>query len=150
MITTTAKAAALFLRLALGAAYLSSVASRFQIWPESLGGGNWEKFTAYTASLNPWAPAAIIPLIVWIVTVAETVLGVTLVLGIRQRETGILSGVLLILFAFGMTLGEGPKSPFDYSVYTASAASFLLAALGESLWAVDNFLRKGIQPTAAK
>jgi thiosulfate dehydrogenase [quinone] large subunit len=41
---------------------------------------------------------------------------------------GFASGVLLLLFALGMTLGTGIKTAFDASVLAASAAGFLLAA----------------------
>jgi len=67
---------------------------------------------------------------------------VLLIVGLRMRETAILSGVLLIFFAIGMSLGEGMKSPFDYSVYTASAASFLLAAYHHSWFSVDALIEK--------
>ncbi|MBC7933385.1 MAG: DoxX protein [Rubrivivax sp.] len=133
----------IYLRLALGAAYLSSVASRFGLWGEANGGSNFESFLTYTAKLNPFLPLSLIPAIGWIATIAEIVLGVLLIVGLRIRETAILSGVMLILFAIGMTLGEGVKSPFDYSVYTASAASFLLAAYYESSFSVDALMKTG-------
>jgi len=50
---------------------------------------------------------------------------------------------MLSLFAVGMTLEEGVKSPFDYSVYTASAASFLLAAYHESSLSLDALMKPG-------
>jgi hypothetical protein len=45
-----------------------------------------------------------------------------------------LSGLLLLLFAIGMVTGLGTKTPFDYSVFSAAAAVFLLA-----LWESDRF-----------
>jgi uncharacterized membrane protein YphA (DoxX/SURF4 family) len=119
---------AIYLRLALSAAYLSSVASRFGLWGKGVGWGNFQNFLAYTAKLNPFLPLSIIPAVGWIVTLAEIVVAVLLLVGLRIRGTAIFSGIMLILFAIGMTVGEGVKSPLDYSVYTASAASFLLAA----------------------
>ena len=132
----------IYLRLALGAAYLSSVASRFGWWGQGVGWGNFQNFLAYTAKLNPFLPLSLIPAVGWIVTFAEIALAVSLLAGFRLRETAILSGVLLILFAMGMTLGEGVKSPLDYSVYTASAASFLLAAYQQNSFSIDALIDK--------
>ncbi len=127
----------LFLRLALGTAFLSAVSSRLGIWPEGMGGGSWEAFLRYTAELNPWATASLIPYLGWSATAAELSLGILLVIGFKQKFAGIASGILLMIFAASMMIGAGIKSPFDYSVFTASAASFMLASVGTSIWSVD-------------
>jgi hypothetical protein len=49
---------------------------------------------------------------------------------------------MLILFAVGMTLGFSVKEPLDYSVYTASAASFMLAAFHQSAFSLDRLIEK--------
>src|SRR2546430_8315379 len=68
-----------FLRLALGATFLAAVSDRFGMWgppgSPNVAWGNLERFASYAATLNPWAPAALIPAIVWIVTIAETGFG---------------------------------------------------------------------------
>lgn len=133
-------AATLFLRLALGTTFLSAVASRFGLWPKTMGGGSWASFLEYTAELNPWAPASLIPFLGSAATIAEFTLGALLVVGFRQRLTGMASGVLLLIFALSMMNGTGIKSPFDYSVFTAAAASFVFAVVGESLWSLDSLL----------
>jgi hypothetical protein len=46
----------------------------------------------------------------------------------------VLSGLLLLSFAIGMATGLGIKTPFDYSVFSAAAAAFLLA-----FWEPDRF-----------
>jgi uncharacterized membrane protein YphA (DoxX/SURF4 family) len=134
---------AIYLRLALSAAYLSSVASRFGLWGKGVGWGNFQNFLAYTAKLNPFLPLSIIPAVGWMVTLAEIVVAVLLLVGLRIRGTAIFSGIMLILFAIGMTVGEGVKSPLDYSVYTASAASFLLAANRKSSLNIDALKKTG-------
>lgn len=131
----------IYLRLALATAYLSSVASRFGLWGKDMGWGNFENFLAYTAKLNPFLPLSLIPTVGWVTTFAETALAVLLIVGLRIKETAILSGVMLILFAIGMSLGESVKSPLDYSVYTASAASFLLAACDKSSLSIDALIK---------
>ncbi len=64
-----------FLRLALGTAFLSAVADRFGIYgPYGTAGvawGDFGHFTAYAAKINTWAPAALVPLLAWTATVAE-------------------------------------------------------------------------------
>jgi uncharacterized membrane protein YphA (DoxX/SURF4 family) len=120
-----AEVAKIYLRLALAAAYLSSVASRFGLWGAGTGWGNFQNFLEYTGKLNPFLPASFIPFVGWMATIAETLFAFLLIVGFRLKETAFLSGILLILFAIGMTLGFGFKEPLDYSVYTASAAPFV-------------------------
>ncbi len=121
----------LFARLALAAGFLSAVADRFGIWGPSGGSGvawgNFASFTEYAARINPWAPPAVMPAIAWTATLAEIALALLLIAGYRTRWAGLGSGVLLLLFALGMTAGTGIKSALDASVFAASAAGFLLA-----------------------
>ena len=135
-------AATLFLRLALGTAFLSAVSSRLGLWPKDMGGGSWMGFLEYTAELNPWASPSWIPFLGSAATVAEVTLGFLLVIGFAQRLVGTASGILLLIFALSMMNGTGIKSPFDYSVFTASAAAFVFAAIGDSLWSLDSLLRR--------
>jgi thiosulfate dehydrogenase (quinone) large subunit len=131
-----------FLRLALAASYLSSVSSRFGLWGEDVGWGNYANFLEYTAKVNPFLPISMIPALCRIVDIAEISIAVLLIAGVRIRETAFLSGLLLFLFAFGMNLGVGVLSTLDHSVYTASAASFLLAIHHESFCSLDALFRK--------
>lgn len=136
-----------YLRLALAAGFLTALTDRFGLWgpagTTNVAWGNFEKFTAYTAQLNPWAPAALAPALAWAATVAESVLAVLLLLGLWTRWTGVASGVLLLLFALGMTAGTGVKSALNASVFTASAAAFALAASDSRLWSLDALRGRG-------
>src|SRR5579863_10208889 len=71
-----------YLRVALGTAFLSAVADRFAIWAPPgaphVAWGNFHNFLAYAGKLNPWFPAGWIPAIGWIATVCEVVFGVAL------------------------------------------------------------------------
>ena len=133
--------ASLYLRLALGVAFLSAVADRFGVWGPPGGPGvawgDFTHFTNYTARVNPWAPASLVTLLAWTATVAEIVLGAALVAGCCTRAAGVASGVLLSLFAIGMTIGTGVKSALDASVFSAAAGAFALALLGPDPWSVD-------------
>lgn len=119
--------AILYARLALGAAFLSGVASRFGLYGKDVGYGNFANFLKYTAEVNAFMPASTIPFLGWSATIAELVLGVALILGLWPRWTALASAILLVLFGTAMAISLGIKSPLDYSVFSASAAAVLLA-----------------------
>jgi hypothetical protein len=54
----------------------------------------------------------------------------------------VLSGFLLLLFAIGMATGLGVKTPFDYSVFSAAAAAFLLAFWEPDPFTLDKLLSR--------
>lgn len=116
-----------FTRLALGAAFLSGIASRFGWWGAGVGYGSFANFERYTAEVNSFMPAATIPFLAWSATAAELVLGVALVVGFRVRWAAIGSAALLTLFGVAMAISFGIKSPLDYSVFSAAGAALLLA-----------------------
>jgi len=74
------------------------------------------------------------------VTAAETALGFALILGLGTRYVALASGVLLSLFALGMTVGTGVKSALNYSVFAASAGAFALATADSYRWSLDALL----------
>ena len=133
--------ATLYLRLAVAAGFLTAVSDRFGLWgppgTTNVAWGRFPQFAAYTAQLNPWAPAALIQPLAWFVTVVETVLGFTLVVGLGTRYAALASGVLMGLFALGMTVGTGLKSALNSSVFTASAGAFALAMAPSYRWSLD-------------
>lgn len=119
--------AILYARIALGAAFLSGIASRFGLWGAGVGYGDFEHFLRYTAEVNAFMPASTIPFLGWSATVAELLLGVALVAGVWPRLVALGSALLLALFGIAMAISQGIKSPLDYSVFSASAAALLLA-----------------------
>jgi uncharacterized membrane protein YphA (DoxX/SURF4 family) len=127
METRLGKFAVTYARLALGAAFLSAVAARFGLWDGTLDLARFVRFEAYAAKVNSFLPAAVIPGVAWAATVAETSLGVALVLGLRLRVVGLGAAALLLLFGTAMAISYGPKEPLDYSVFSASAGALLLA-----------------------
>jgi thiosulfate dehydrogenase (quinone) large subunit len=136
--------ATVYLRLALAAGFLTAVSDRFGVWgppgERNVSWGDFQRFTAYTGLLNPWAPAALIPPLAWFVTVAETILAWALIAGIGTRYVALASGALLALFALGMTMGTGVKSALNYSVFAASAGAFVLATAESYRWSLDALL----------
>ena len=124
-LVATATLAKTGLRLALGTAFLSAVASRLGLWGH--WGGNWAKFVTYAGQINWYLPTPLIPATAVAATICELTLGVWLLSGLRVRAAAYGSSVLLMIFALAMLSGD-PKSPFDYSVFTASFGALLLAA----------------------
>ncbi|HVR40043.1 MAG TPA: DoxX family membrane protein [Thermoanaerobaculia bacterium] len=116
-----------YARIALGAAFLSAVASRLGIWSWNFSGEKFASFVRYTAEVNSFMPASTIPFLAWAATLAELTLGIALIIGVRIREVAFASAILLALFATAMAISFGIKEPLDYSVYSASAGALLLA-----------------------
>ena len=119
-----------YARWALGAAFLSGIASRFGWWGPGRGYGTFANFMKYTAQVNSFMPARTIPFLAWAATAAEFGLGVALLLPLRgrlARGVALASAALLAVFGLAMAVSFGPKEPLDYSVFSASAAALLLA-----------------------
>jgi uncharacterized membrane protein YphA (DoxX/SURF4 family) len=118
--TGLAKFSSVFLRLALGISFLSAVADRFGFWGAygnpNVAWGNYARFVDYTAKLNWFLPAAMIPALAIIATAAETLFGLLLVVGWKTRISALLSGVLLATFALTMTA----VLALDSSVFSAA------------------------------
>jgi putative oxidoreductase len=118
----------LYARLALGAAFISGIADRFGLYRgRNVGYGDFAGFERYTAQVNSFMPASTIPFLAWAATVAEFVLGATLIIGVWPRWVALGSAALLVLFGVAMAISFGIKSPLDYSVFSASACAVLLA-----------------------
>src|SRR3954465_1709315 len=83
------QSAALFLRLALAAGFLSAVADRFGLWgPAGTPGGGWggfAPFLAYTGQLLWFLPAGLVPAAGWAATVLEFALAIALLVGVRLQ-----------------------------------------------------------------
>jgi len=113
------------LRLALATAFLSAVAGRLGLWGKY--GSGWVKFVAYVGSVNWYLPARMVLPVAITATILETAFGLALLAGFQIRNAALGSAGLLTLFGLAMFSGD-PKSPFDYSVFTAAFGAFTLAA----------------------
>jgi thiosulfate dehydrogenase (quinone) large subunit len=119
-----------FLRIALSAGFLSAVADRFGLWNKQVSAwGNWASFVDYTQALNPYMPVNIIPLLAYVATALEILLGVLLLFNFKTKLVAKASGFLLLLFGVSMAIAKGIKLPLDYSVFCASAAAFALSSI---------------------
>lgn len=130
----------LFLRLALSSGFLSAVASRLSLWGKHSSG--WSNFLDYAGQVNSFLPKSFIPAIAVASTIAETVLGVLLLIGFKTHYAATGAGLLALLFALAMTYSYGIKEPLDYSVFAFSAGAFLLSAMPCCKWSIDQLLSK--------
>jgi uncharacterized membrane protein YphA (DoxX/SURF4 family) len=120
-------AGTLYTRIAVGAAFLSAVASRFGLWDRTLDLKHFANFIEYAAEVNSFLPRTVIPFVAVAATICETALGILLILGLWPRWVSLGSTILLAMFGTAMAISFGIKSPMDYSVFSASGASVLLA-----------------------
>ena len=137
-----------FLRIGLSFSFLSAIADRVRLWPKDISAwGNWENFINYTGTLNPYLPEFAIAPLGYVVTIAETILGLLLLVGFKTEFSAKISGYLLLLFALAMMLTSGIKGTLDYSVLTASAAAFSLSIIPTKFLELDLLLQKNILVT---
>lgn len=139
----TLPTAQLFLRLALGIGFILPVMDRLGMLglpgEPNVGWGNWSNFIDYTHSLMPYLNRPIAGIMGAIATIAEVVFGILLILGFKTRLTAIGSFALTLTFALSMLFFAGYRAPFNYSVFTVSAASLLLSVIGEYKWSIDAY-----------
>jgi putative oxidoreductase len=141
----------LFLRLAIGTAYLWFVSDRLGILGPNgsphVGWGDWPHFLQYARQVMSFLPARMIPFFAILATIGEFSFGLLLVLGLFTRLAAIGSGLLSFLFAVSMAVSFGIESPLGYSVFTVSAASFLLAVVPFYKWSIDEWRNAGNHQT---
>jgi putative oxidoreductase len=118
--------ACLYVRVALAAAFLSAVASRFGLW-HGEGLSHFSTFIQRTAEVNSFMPSWTIPTLAYLATAAEILFSMALLAGIWPRWTALGAAILLAMFGTAMAISFGIKEPLDYSVFSASAAALLLA-----------------------
>ena len=132
----------LFLRLALGIGYLVPGFDRLGAWGKygerNISWGDWKHFIKYAGQVMSFLPSSLVDVLAVIATIGEIDLGVLLLVGRWTRIAALGSGMLTLIFALSMAISFGIVSPLSYSVFTASAASFLLATLPAYKWSLDN------------
>lgn len=136
----------LYLRVAIGTAYLWEVADRLGILgahgQPHVGWGDWSHFIAYAHQTMSFLPSSIVPAFAIIATIGEGFFGAAVLTGLYTRLAAIGSAVLSFCFALAMAISFGIESPLGYSVFTLSAASLLLATLPGYAYSLDNWLTR--------
>lgn len=138
--------AQLFLRIALGIGFLSAVFDRIgwlgNAGQSNIAWGNWESFQQYTHTLVPFLSKSFSDVMGFTATILEAVFGLLLIVGCKTRISAFGSFLLLLVFGLSMTITQGLKAPLNYSVFSASAAAFLLSTLTTYRWSLDHYLNK--------
>jgi len=136
--------AQLYLRVSIGVAYLVFGLDRLGAWGryggKNISWGDWDHFIKYAAEVMNFLPLQVVNILAIIATVCEISFGIMLLTGIWIRVAALGSGILALLFAISMAVSSGITSPLSYSVFTLSAASFLLADCEEYNWSIDNLI----------
>ncbi|KAA2242566.1 DoxX family protein [Chitinophaga agrisoli] len=134
----------LFLRIAIGASYICPGLDRFGVWGPPGGAriswGDWPHFMQYASKVLFFLPAGIAEVFAFIASLSEIIFGTLLIIGLFTRWAALGSGLLLLTFALCMTFAFGVQAPLNYSVFTASAGSFLLATMPIYKYSLDNRL----------
>ncbi len=127
-------------RLLIGLAFFENVIDRLGvIGPPGAPGVSWgdfQHFIAYTAQVNAFAPAAFVPALAVLATIAEGSLAVVMLLGARVKLSSAGSALLLFTFATAMVLSG--LSQLQYGVYLMSAAAWALATVDGSALSIDS------------
>jgi putative oxidoreductase len=139
--------AQLFLRLALGIGFLVPGFDRLGVWGKygerNISWGDWQHFIKYAGQVMSFLPSTLVNVFAIMATFAEIIFGTLLLVGRWTKIAALGSGILTLFFALSMAISLGIVAPLNYSVFTASAASFLLATLPAYKWSLDNvFLSK--------
>jgi uncharacterized membrane protein YphA (DoxX/SURF4 family) len=133
------------LRIAIAVAYLWEVADRLGLLGRHgaphFGWGDWSHFVAYTRKVLSFVPASWVPALALVATLGEGIFGLMLLLGLYTRYAAIGSGILSLCFTLAMAISFGVESPLGYSVFTLSAASFLLSTPHYYTYSIDACLQ---------
>jgi uncharacterized membrane protein YphA (DoxX/SURF4 family)/quercetin dioxygenase-like cupin family protein len=145
-LTLNTKFIQLYLRAAIGSAYLWEVADRLGIigahGQPRVGWGDWSHFLDYARQTMSFLPISIVPVLAVLATIGEGLFGLLILTGLFTRIAAIGSSILSFCFALAMAISFGIESPLGYSVFTLSAASLLLATLPGYSWSIDGWLSK--------
>lgn len=140
--TNTFRVPQLYLRLALGSGFLIPVADRIGLLGRAgqngVSWGNWENFTGYTNTLLPFLSHQAASVMGLVATIAEILIGTSLIIGYKTRAAAYGGFLLTLIFALCMAVFTGIKAPFTYSVFSVSAGSLLMAFVPVYYWSVDN------------
>jgi uncharacterized membrane protein YphA (DoxX/SURF4 family) len=101
---------ATLMRVGVGLEFLLSVGDRLGVFgpfgSPGVSSGDFGRFVAYSQAVNAFLPASFAPIRAVAATLAETTLGLALVLGVRSRSSSAVAAGVLGLFGTAMTLSS--------------------------------------------
>lgn len=109
--------------------------------------GDFARFVDYTRSITTFLPAAAAPTLAVLATVAETLLAVALLFGVRLRLAAVGAALLLGVYGTAMTISLPVAEQFYYSVFVLAAGMLALATVARPPLTVDAVLARFRQPS---
>ncbi len=124
------------LRIFIGFAFMGAICDRLGLFggpgTHGVSWGNFKNFVAYTAQVNSFLPAALIPSLAAIESIIEGALGAAMMLGFGVRKVTLASAALLCCLGLAMTISLGPASQFPFAVFVLTAGALVLSTLDTS------------------
>lgn len=137
----------LVLRLALGLGFILPVLDRFGVMgtpgTKGVSWGSWTKFIDYTNTLAPFLSRSLADVGGRVVTAAELIFGVCLIIGFKTRYAAFGSAVLTLGFGICMAVFLNPYAPFGYPVFVFTGAGLVLSCVEKFNWSIDGILAAG-------
>ena len=134
------------LRLSVGVGFITPVLDRLgflgPLGDRNIEWGNWDNFISYTGTLMPFLDKPAVNVMGVLATIAETVIGISLIIGFKTRLAAIGSFLLTLTFASLMSIFLGPKLPINFATFSVCTASLLLATIPVYEWSIDRFLMR--------
>lgn len=136
--------AQLYLRLAMGIGFFVLGLDRLGVWGPYgkpwVSWGDWKHFSIRAHQLMSFLPYNMAEAFAMIATFVEVTGGFLLIIGLLTRWAALACSGLTFCFAIAMAITDGITSPMNYSVFTVSAASLLLATLPEYRFSIDRLI----------
>jgi uncharacterized membrane protein YphA (DoxX/SURF4 family) len=136
----------LFLRIALGLGFILPVMDRIGLMGPPGSGkaawGDWEHFINYTNTLIPFASRAVANIFGFTATIAEVIIGICLITGLKIKLAAIGAALITVTFAVFMIFASGIGAPFQYPVFVFTGGALLLSTLDNFKWSLDNYINK--------
>jgi uncharacterized membrane protein YphA (DoxX/SURF4 family) len=135
-----------YLRIALGTGFFLLGLDRLGAWgPHGrpwVSWGDWQHFSAYAHQVMSFLPYTLAGMLAVLATIVEITGGFLLLMGLFTRWAAYSCSLLTFCFAVAMAISGGITSPIDYSVFSVSAACWLLAIQPGYRWSIDALLQR--------
>ena len=117
--TISSKWPSVYLRVAIGSAYLFEVADRFGVWGHygqpHVSWGDWQHFLASTHQVLNFLPERVAPTFAVLATLGEGIFGLLIFIGLFTRWAAI--GSCLLSFCFALSMGIIGRHRFAIGVF---------------------------------
>lgn len=137
----------LVLRLALGLGFVLPVMDRFGVMgapgAKGVAWGSWTKFIDYTNTLTPFLSRSLAEIGGGVVTAAELIFGVCLIIGFKTKYVAFGGALLTFVFGISMAIFLSLQAPFGYPVFVFTGAGLVLSCVDKFNWSVDGLLAGG-------